>query len=104
MRTGGDSWAMREDGETIVIAGLYPIGNGAAEAWFSCSPKAAPHMATFIRHARLTMRASGYREIVTVARTRAGRILTRRLGFRFVQETAFGDLMRCHFSAETTER
>ena len=108
MRSAGRSWALREDGETIVIAGLYPMDDGRAEAWFGVAPAAARHMPLIIRNMRLTIENSGYREIVTVARTRQGEIIARRLGFRFVQETTFGDLMLWQTSlvaaAATTDR
>lgn len=54
MWSGGDSWALRIDGDLVGIFGLYPI-DGGVEAWFNVSPAAAAHMRFIIRHIRLTL-------------------------------------------------
>lgn len=100
MRSGGKSWALRDGDETLLAAGLYPDGEGRAEAWFCVAPAAAAHMMPIIRQIRLTIEAAGYREIVTVAHSRQGAIIARRLGFRYVRETTFGDLMQWDYSTK----
>lgn len=92
MHAGGETFAARHDGELVALCGLYPLDGGGAEAWFNVAPAAAVHMVAVVRSIRLTLRASRYREIVTVVGRPAGRRIARAAGFTFFETTDTGEV------------
>lgn len=92
----GQTFVVRAGDIPLLLGGFYPLGGGAAEAWFNVTPAAAPHMLALIRVVRLTMRASGYREIVTIATSVAGERIARAAGFTLFGEADLGKVYQCH--------
>lgn len=80
------------DGRPIAMAGLYPIGADAAEAWFCVRPEAAAHMRAIVSAMRLTIRESPYREIVAHVGTSAGRRIARACGLKLYSITSLGEV------------
>lgn len=91
MHGGGLTWALREDGETIGLFGLYPT-DGGAEAWFNVAPAAARHMGFIIRRTRLTLAHAPYPAIVVLCTSAAGVRIARACGFQFVKRTDGADI------------
>lgn len=86
MLARGLVWAAEDDaGALVALGGLYPLGNGRHELWFSPGAAAPRHMLALARLTRLTLCAGSYGEIVTVCRTRAGKRLARAIGFQFAR-------------------
>lgn len=97
MHRSGDTWAVHDaGGRLLMLAGLYPLGAGVAEAWFNVRPEAAAHMLAIVRGMRLTLDASHYREIVTIVRTPAGAQLAKLAGFEFFSDEE-GELHGCAY-------
>lgn len=96
----GESWAVRDGDTTVMAGGLFRLSDTVAEAWFWPGAEAGRRIHALIGHMRLTLQASPYREIITIARTPEGRVLARRLGFEPIGPTAFGEMMRCQISSE----
>lgn len=95
MRDGGRSWAARdENGLLIGLFGLYPLGDGVAEAWFNVRPEAGRHMRAILSHARLTLPAQHYFEIVTICVSRDGERIAQALGFEFFETSELGDVWK----------
>lgn len=94
MWAGGNVWAAHCDGKAVAIAGLYPIEGreDAAEAWFDVAPAAAHHMLEICRAMKLTIQASGYREIVTIVRTDAGQRIAKAVGLQFFGSSELGEV------------
>lgn len=88
----GQTWTLRQAGEVIGVAGLWPIGPGQAEAWFHFRPAAARNMLGIVRAIRLTMDRSPYSAIVTLAKSEAGRRTARAAGFAFAGHSDFGEV------------
>lgn len=97
MWSGGDSWALRIDGDLVGIFGLYPI-DGGAEAWFNVSPAAAEHMRFIIRHIRLTLENASYPEIVVLCTSKAGSRIARLVGFQFVETREDGEIWHAGYA------
>lgn len=94
MWAGGKAWAARNDGKLIAMAGFYPMEgqDGVAEAWFNVAPDAAGHMLEITRAIKLTIRSSGYREIVTIVRTEAGQRIAKAVGLQFFGSSELGEV------------
>lgn len=92
MAAQGSTWAAHDGEKLLCLAGLYPLGNGAAEAWFNIDPGAGRQALALLRLVKLTIAASGYREIVAVCGTEAGKRLARAVGMHFCEATHFGEV------------
>lgn len=105
MWANGSTFALRDGDRLIGLAGFYPIEGApdAAEAWFNFTPAAAAHMLAICRAIRLTIRASGYREIVAVCTSEAGKRIAASAGMTFFEKTDLGEVWSWHLcSAATT--
>ncbi|MEP1571593.1 hypothetical protein [Roseibium album] len=94
MWRGGDTWAIRVDGDLVALIGLYPVIGEAWEAWFNLTPRIGGHLPELLSAMRLTVQAGKYREIVTVCTTRAGKVMARRMGFSFAEPCDFGEIWK----------
>lgn len=81
MHGGGETFLVSAGTDVVLLAGVYPLGNGEGEAWFTVQPSAAPHMLALIRLIRLTLRGLGYRRMVTICSTREGVRIANACGF-----------------------
>ncbi len=94
MWAGGRTFAARDGENTIALAGFYPIDGDPekVEAWFNVTPAASGHMLEICRAMKLTIRACGYREIVAIVGTDAGKRIARTLGFTFFGSSEHGEV------------
>ena len=94
MWAGGRTFAARDGQRTVALAGFYPIDGDPekVEAWFNVTPAASRHMLGICRAMKLTIRTSGYREIVAIVSTDAGKRIARALGFRFFGASELGEV------------
>jgi hypothetical protein len=106
MHATGRTWAARAPstetggGRLILLCGLYPIDADTAEAWFNAAREAAPHMRAILRQVKLTIRECGYRDIVTVCRSDAGKRIASAAGFSFHAPTGLGEVWTWKVSSE----
>ncbi|EFO29131.1 putative thymidylate synthase [Roseibium sp. TrichSKD4] len=100
MRDGGKTWAFRNEGELIGIAGLYPITGDAWEAWFNLKPEMGGHLDQMFRAIRLTLQSGDYPEIIVICTSRAGKIMARRMGFSFAETCDAGEIWKWVKSSE----
>jgi hypothetical protein len=94
MHENGDTWAMRYGDELVLVLGLYPIDEVTAEAWFQFGPGASRHMVEIIRRIKLTIGSTGYRVIVTVCHSEAGKRIARAVGLTFHAPSAIGEIWK----------
>ncbi|WP_096175306.1 hypothetical protein [Cohaesibacter sp. ES.047] len=81
-RAMSDTWALRgDDGEAVIVAGLWLRGDGIAEAWFLARPAASHHLKLIVRAIRLTLQRAPYAEIEVRIATKAGARIARLCGF-----------------------
>lgn len=104
MWANGSTFAVRDGEQLIGLAGFYPIDGapGAAEAWFNFTPAAARHMLAICRAIKLTIRASGYREIVAVCTSEAGKRIATAAGMTFFEKTDLGEVWSCRTCSAAT--
>ncbi|RUW39140.1 hypothetical protein EN739_31615 [Mesorhizobium sp. M2A.F.Ca.ET.017.03.2.1] len=88
----GSTFAIRDGDELVGLAGIYPMTPDCGEAWFNIRPTAARHMLAICRAIKLTLRSSGYREIVAVVGTDAGRRIAAAAGLTFFEATEMGEV------------
>ncbi|MBZ9856751.1 hypothetical protein LB566_23445 [Mesorhizobium sp. CA13] len=100
----GTTFAIRDGAELIGLAGIYPLKPDCGECWFNVRPAGAGHMLAICRAIKLTIRASGYREIVAVCTSDAGKRIAAAAGMQFFERTEMGEVWSCQPSlvAETT--
>ena len=105
MHTAGETFLVSAGDAVILLAGVYPLGNGEGEAWFTVQPAAAPHMLALIRRIRLTLRGLGYRRMVTVCGTPEGVRIAKACGFaEKTGDCELGEIRWATFSEATRAR
>ncbi|PLW77885.1 hypothetical protein [Cohaesibacter celericrescens] len=81
-RDVSETWALRdENGEAVIMAGLWPRQDGVVEAWFLARPEAQRHLKRIVRAIRLTLKRKAYAEIEVRIVTKAGARIARLCGF-----------------------
>nr|WP_321482710.1 hypothetical protein [uncultured Cohaesibacter sp.] len=89
------TWALSgDDGEAVIVAGLWMRSDGIAEAWFLARPEAAKYLRRIVRHIRLTLARSPYAEIEVRITTRAGAHIARLSGFTLAEITSGMEIWR----------
>ncbi|NUR12349.1 MAG: hypothetical protein HOQ20_10980 [Bradyrhizobium sp.] len=102
----GSTFAIHDGDELVGLAGIYPVTPDCGEAWFNVRPETARHMLAICRTIKLTLRSSGYREIVAVCTSDAGKRIAAAAGMQFFERTEMGEVWSCQPSlvAATTPR
>ena len=94
-RAVSETWALSDDnGEAVIVAGLWLRSDDIAEAWFLARPEAAKYLRRIVRHIRLTLARSPYAEIEVRITTRAGAHIARLSGFTLAEITSGMEIWR----------
>ena len=94
-RDVSETWALRADnGEAVIVAGLWHRQDGGVEAWFLAQEGASHHLKLIVRSIRLTLMAKAYPEIEVRIATRAGARIARLCGFSLHENAAGMEIWR----------